>query len=132
MKQPLKETYERMFGSLNEEAKGYKQALNKFLKFANKQYAAQFKKSFKKTYDSGAYTQIAVLKPGKKYDRVVNVRANEPKEPESVHAFIERETGDIFKPAGYNKPAKGPRASIFEPNSYKHADVHGGWLYRRR
>ena len=116
----------------NEEITGYKQALNKFLKYANKQFKAQYKKSYPGLYARGDYMQVVVLKPGKKYDRVVNVNANEPKKPESVHAFIGRETGDIYKAAGYNKPAKGARASIFDLNTYKHADAHGGWLYKRR
>jgi hypothetical protein len=131
-KSKLKEIIREEIQKLDEEAQGYKRALDKFLKFANKKYTAQYKKDYPKIFASGAYKQIAVLKPGKKYDRVVDVNANEPKKPTSVHAFIERETGDIYKAAGYNKPAKGARASIFDPNSYKHADAHGAWLYKRR
>ena len=55
-------------GKLNEEAKGYKQALQKFIKYGNKQIKAYFKKNLDKTYERGQYRQLAVLKPGKKYD----------------------------------------------------------------
>ena len=116
---------------LNEEAKGYKQALQKFIKYGNKQIKAYFKKNLDKTYERGQYRQLAVLKPGKKYDRVVNVRADEPKKSDGgVHCFIERETGLIYKPKGWTGPAKGPRASIFKPATYKKIDPHGSWLYK--
>ena len=116
---------------LNEEAKGYKQALQKFIKYGNKQIKAYFKKHYDTTHDRGQYRQITVLKPGKKYDRVVNVRADEPKKSDGgVHCFIERETGLIYKPKSWTGPAKGPRASIFKPATYKKIDPHGSWLYK--
>ena len=118
---------------LNEEAKGYKQALQKFIKYGNKQIKAYFKKHYDTTHDAGHYSQIALLRPGKKYDRIVNVRADEPKKPNGgVHAFIEKETGIIYKPKSWSAPATNfGRASIFKPATYKNIDPHGGWLYKR-
>jgi hypothetical protein len=116
---------------LSEEATGYKQALEKFLKYGNKQIEAYFKKNYDKTHARGQYRQIALLKPGKKYDRVVNVRADEMKKSDGgVHCFIERETGIIYKPKGWTGPAKDGRASIFKPATYKKIDPHGSWLYK--
>jgi hypothetical protein len=116
---------------LTEEAKGYKQALQKFIKYGNKQIKAYFKKHYDKTHDRGQYSQIALLKPGKKYDRIVNVRADEPKKSDGgVHCFIERETGIIYKPKGWTGPSKYGRASIFKPATYKKIDPHGSWLYK--
>ena len=119
-------------GKLNEEASGYKQALQKFIKYGNKQIKAYFKKHYDKTHDRGQYSQIALLRPGKKYDRIVNVRADEPKKPNGgVHCFIEKETGIIYKAKGWAGPSKYGRASIFKPATYKKIDPHGSWLYKR-
>ncbi len=120
-------------GKLNEEAKGYKQALQKFIKYGNKQIKAYFKKHYDKTYDRGQYSQIALLRPGKKYDRVVNVRADQPNKPDGgVHCFIDKETGIIYKPKSWSGPATNfGRASIFKPATYKKIDPHGSWLYKR-
>ena len=47
----------------------------------------------------------------------------------SVVCFIDNE-GNIYKAASWKVPAKGIRASIHKPESYAHADLYGGWLYR--
>ena len=48
----------------------------------------------------------------------------------SIHAFIDIETGDIFKPAGWKAPAKGARGSVLVTESYANSDWSGGWLYK--
>jgi hypothetical protein len=51
------------------------------------------------------------VREGRKFDRIfirsALVRADEPFVPQSgyIHAFVERETGALAKPAGINKPA---------------------------
>ena len=71
------------------------------------------------------------INKGRRFDKVV---ANTPGS-RSVHCFVEKETGHIFKPAGWNAPQLKTnipvRGSIYEINSYKNADPHGGWLYLR-
>ena len=117
--------------SLNEEkASGYDAALKKFLIFIKKKSEEYSKKEIRKMYDMGAWEYPTVLKSGKRFDKLAMVRADEPKKARSAHAFIERATGDIYKAAGWNAPAKGARASIFNTASYKRFDPHGGWLYR--
>ena len=53
----------------------------------------------------------------------------------SIHCFVERTTGDIFKPAGYKAPyTKGKncvRGNIYDASSFQKTDLHGGWLYAR-
>ena len=53
----------------------------------------------------------------------------------SIHCFVERTTGDIFKPAGYKAPyTKGNnavRGNIYDASSFQKTDMHGGWLYAR-
>ena len=66
--------------------------------------------------------------PGRKYDRIVadNVKGTSA----HVHAFIERETGYVYKAAGWNAPAKDPRYLTVE-EAAEAADLHGGYLYKR-
>ena len=53
----------------------------------------------------------------------------------SIHCFVERTTGNIFKPAGWKAPyLKGNnavRGNIFDSSSFEKTDMHGGWLYAR-
>ena len=53
----------------------------------------------------------------------------------SIHCFVEKTTGDIFKPAGYKAPyTKGKncvRGNIYDSSSFEKTDMHGGWLYAR-
>jgi len=51
----------------------------------------------------------------------------------SIHCFVEKSTGDIFKPAGYKAPyTKGKncvRGNIYDASTFEKTDLHGGWLY---
>ena len=51
-----------------------------------------------------------------------------------VHAFVDKKTGDVFLPAGWNAPAKGARFNLFENKEALFEGVmrrpHGGYLYR--
>jgi len=53
----------------------------------------------------------------------------------SIHCFVEKSTGDIFKPAGYKTPyLKGMncvRGNIYDSSTFEKTDLHGGWLYAR-
>lgn len=64
---------------------------------------------------------------GRKYYKVVMVNNQH-----SVHAFVDRKTGDIYKPATWNAPAKGVRFNIIKDLELlrKRADWAGGYLYR--
>jgi hypothetical protein len=62
---------------------------------------------------------------GNKFDKITIVRNGTTV---SVHAFVERETGHVYKAAGWAQPAKGVRyANVFE--AAEAADRHGGYLY---
>ena len=51
-----------------------------------------------------------------------------------VHAFIDRNNGEVFKPASWQAPAKGVRFNLLLDQSrewlYEHADWAGGYLYK--
>ena len=53
----------------------------------------------------------------------------------SIHCFVERTTGDIFKPAGWKAPyLKGNnavRGNIYDASTFQKTDMHGGWLYAK-
>ena len=85
-----------------------------------------------------------IIKKGRKYLKIVNQQfddmgayATYQYRDGSVHAFIDRETGDVYKPAGYNKPAKHVRYNLLEREDreflfdYKNVGWAGGYLYMR-
>ena len=53
----------------------------------------------------------------------------------SIHCFVEKTTGDIFKPAGYKAPyTKGKncvRGNIYDSSSFEKTDMLGGCLYAK-
>ena len=53
----------------------------------------------------------------------------------AIHCFVEKTTGDIYKPAGWKSPyLKGNnavRGNIYDSSSFEKTDMHGGWLYAR-
>ena len=52
----------------------------------------------------------------------------------SIHAFIDKKTGEVFKPASVKAPAKGARFNLLRDESrelcFERADWAGGYLYR--
>lgn len=69
---------------------------------------------------------------GKKYDRIVQETTGEHSSStsRSVHAFVERSTGHVFKAAGWPAPAKGVRYLTIE-EAAEAADLYGYYLYAR-
>jgi len=53
----------------------------------------------------------------------------------SVHCFIDKKTGDVYKPASIKAPAKGIRFNLCIISDrewlFEHADWAGGYLYVR-
>jgi len=52
----------------------------------------------------------------------------------SIHCFVEKTTGNIFKPATWRAPMlKGNciRGNIYDASTFSKTDMHGGWLYAR-
>ena len=68
---------------------------------------------------------------GRKYHKII-MNANGSR---SVHAFVDKKTGEIYKAASFRAPAKHVRYDlrIIEQREWvlKNADWAGGWLYLR-
>ena len=85
-----------------------------------------------------------VVQKGRKYLKIINQQyddmgayATHQYRDGSVHAFIDRETGDVYKPAGWAKPAKHVRYNLLERSDrnflfdYRNVGWAGGYLYMR-
>lgn len=69
---------------------------------------------------------------GRKYHKIfmcINGRRD------SIHAFIDKKTGDVYKPASVKAPAKGVRYNVLSIPSreemFERCDWAGGYLYLR-
>jgi len=75
------------------------------------------------------------VEEGKKYYKIINGYVSEDGriEQRGVHAFVDKKTGDIYKPASWRAPAKGVRFNVLNDVEMleKFADWAGGYLYRR-
>jgi hypothetical protein len=67
---------------------------------------------------------------GKKYLKIVARREGE--QYGSVHAFVDKKTGDLYKAASWAAPAKGVRYNLFNDIEKLKvtADWAGSYLYR--
>jgi len=64
------------------------------------------------------------IRKGRKYMKVTKV--SEGMISESVHSFVEVETGNVYKAASWRAPAKHVRANIYDYNSLKNGvNEHG-------
>ena len=82
-----------------------------------------------------------VIKTGRKYHKIMQHEfdtfrdLNEYRES-SVHAFVDKNTGEVYKPASYNSPhTKHVRYNLLDEDSRAEcllrADWAGGYLYLR-
>ena len=80
------------------------------------------------SYDPGGRYKFTIQE-GRKYYKIHNGDAG------GVHAFVNKKTGEVYKPASYKSPAKGVRYDlrIIEDRErcYDNADWSGGYLYLR-
>ena len=83
-----------------------------------------------------------IYETGRKYFKVIKVEESFTSKNGVMHpshtcveAFIDRQTGDLYKPASYRKPAKGVRYNLRDQKSlislYQNLDPFGGHLYKR-
>ena len=85
-------------------------------------------------YDAPVYK--FVIESGRKYHKIVMEVPNNNRPPSrSVHAFVDRTTGDVYKPASFKAPAKHVRFNLCIMSDrewlLENADWAGGYLYMR-
>ena len=72
-----------------------------------------------------------VIESGKKYHKIIMNAAGQ----RSVHAFIDKKTGSVYKAASWRGPAKGERCNLLiikeREWALENADWAGSWLYAR-
>jgi len=69
---------------------------------------------------------------GRKYHKLIMVDSGGGR---SVHAFVDKKTGEVYKSASWKSPAKGVRYDLrlIEQREWllQHADWAGGYLYAK-
>ena len=95
--------------------------------------------NYQQSYPNSSSDKTFKMKLGKKYWKIVqsDIDANGKEWAGGVHAFVDRNTGQVYKPASYKSPAKivrydlrliSDRAKLHNPNF---TDWAGGYLYLR-
>ena len=98
-----------------------------------KNYMRQYPNQSGSQYIHAIDYQIDV---GKKYHKIMMIdHPGTDQQGRSVHAFISRQTGAVYKPASWRAPAKIARYNLLDDISYQQcldrADWAGGYLYLR-
>ena len=82
-------------------------------------------------YDAPTY-KFFIAEGGRKYHKIVMEYENGQ---QSVHAFVDKKTGEVYKPASFKAPAKHVRFNLLVIKErewlLEHADWAGGYLYAR-
>ena len=73
-----------------------------------------------------------IVETGRKYHKIIMVTEQDNR---SVHAFIDKKTGELYKAASFKAPAKGVRFDLRiisqREDVLKNCDWAGGYLYQR-
>ena len=87
--------------------------------------------NFKSRNDNSSSDYKFYIESGRKYHKIV-MDANGSR---SVHAFIDRKSGEVYKSASWKSPAKGVRYDLrlIEQREWllENADWAGGYLYAK-
>ena len=119
-------------------------SLDSYRRMQMEQYSIYAAQRIEEIENGTANLYKYIVKKGRKYLKIVNQQFDDMgPNPSykyrngSVHAFIDRETGDVYKPASWNKPAKHVRYNLLERKDreflfdYKNVGWAGGYLYMR-
>jgi N-acetyl-anhydromuramyl-L-alanine amidase AmpD len=123
----------------------YTHMLIEALKDNYRQYAIRGHQKFVNDADSQEYHQRKIdelksgkcdidytVETGKKYHKVILITSGNSR---SVHCFIDKNTGEVYKSATWKSPAKGVRYDLrlIKDREYllQNADWSGGYLYAK-
>ena len=86
--------------------------------------------NYQRQHPNGRNYSYALIS-GRKYHKLMQCVDGQT---ESVHAFIDKKTGEVYKAASYKAPAKGVRFNllIIQEREFvlENCDWAGGYLYR--
>ena len=72
------------------------------------------------------------IESGRKYHKIMMETESQSR---SVHCFVDRKTGEVYKAASFKSPAKGVRYNLLiikeREDILENCDWAGGYLYRR-
>ena len=73
-----------------------------------------------------------IIETGRKYHKIIMVTEQGNR---SVHAFVDKKTGELYKAASFKAPAKGVRFDLRiisqREDALQNCDWAGGYLYQR-
>ena len=87
--------------------------------------------NFKSRNNGGTSDYKFYIEEGRKYHKLIMETGAGSR---SIHAFVDKKTGEVYKPASFKAPAKGVRYDLrlIEDREYllENADWAGGYLYK--
>ena len=100
------------------------------------EHCRNLKKNYESWGDSSPYGNSMKgyfdVETGRKYYKIVHVQTTTNDVHTSVHCFVDKKTGDVYKAAGWAAPAKGVRFNILrDMDILRNADWAGSYLYLR-
>ena len=102
----------------------------KFFAAGNPEDGAFYEKRIAELRDGKSRYKFEI-ETGRKYHKIVQT---DKSGSQSVHAFVDKKTGELYKAASYKAPAKGVRFDlrIIEEREmvFKNCDWAGGYLYK--
>jgi hypothetical protein len=97
----------------------------------NTETAVAYHKACIEDLKNGRCDYDFTIESGRKYHKIMMSAAG----ARSIHAFIDKKTGEVYKPASIKGPAKNVRFNLLVINErewlFQHADWAGGYLYQR-
>ena len=98
----------------------------------NRGDSLEYHLSAQKDLEAGICPIDYVIESGRKYHKIMFIDGGGHK---SVHCFVDKQTGEVYKSASFKSPAKGVRFDLrlIKDREYlfSNADWSGGYLYRR-
>lgn len=88
--------------------------------------------NFKSRNGGGTSDYKFYIESGRKYHKLIMETGAGSR---SVHAFVDKKTGEVYKPASFKAPAKHVRFNLLLIKDrewlFENADWAGGYLYKR-
>ena len=100
---------------------------------AGDDFGAEYHQSCIQDLQDGIIDEHWIYEAGRKYYKIIHICDSQHCQQRSVHAFVDKKTGDVYKPAGWKSPAKYVRFNLIDEISreecYSRCDWAGGYLY---